>query len=176
MANIACLMGQDFEDSEFRVPYDRWKQAGHKIEVIGAKAGEDLAGKKGKERFRTEKSIDDANPGDYDALFIPGGHSPDNLRADPRFVNWVKKFDASGKPILAICHGAQLLLSADLVKGRTLTAWKTVQKDLAAAGANVKDEAVVWDRNWITSRNPNDLDAFCQAGIDALQAELGANI
>ncbi len=174
MANIACILGPDFEDSEFKVPYDRWRQAGNRIDIIGAQAGEELNGKKGKERARAEKSIDDVSPDDYDALFIPGGHSPDHLRADPRFVNFVKRFDASGKPILAICHGAQLFLSAGIVKGRTLTAWKTVQDDLRQAGANVKDEPVVFDRNWVTSRNPNDLDAFVQAGVECLRAEAGA--
>lgn len=174
MAKIACLLGADFEDSEFRVPYDRWKDAGNRIEVIGARAGEELAGKKGKERCRTDRSIADVSPDDYDALFIPGGHSPDHLRADGRFVDFVKRFDASGKPILAICHGAQLFLSAGLVKGRTLTAWKTVQDDLRAAGANVRDEPVVYDRNWVTSRNPDDLDAFTQAGLDVLRQEAGA--
>ena len=174
MAKIACLLGPEFEDSEFRVPYDDWKKAGHRIDVIGARAGEELSGKKGKERFRAEKSIDDVSPDDYDALFIPGGHSPDHLRADGRFVDFVKRFDGSGKPILAICHGAQLFLSAGIVRGRTLTAWKTVQADLAAAGAHVRDEPGVHDRNWITSRNPGDLDAFSRAGRDAREERAGA--
>lgn len=174
MAKIACIIGKDFEDSEFKVPYDRWRKAGHQIELVGANTGDELQGKKGKETVRTEQSIDKVSPDDYDALFIPGGHSPDHLRADPRFVNFVKQFDASGKPIFAICHGAQLFITADIVKGRTLTAWKTVQDDLRHAGANVKDEPVVFDRNWVTSRNPNDLDAFVQAGIETLQTGAGA--
>lgn len=174
MAKIACLLGQDFEDSEFRVPYDNWKAAGHRIDVIGTKAGEELKGKKGKEQYKTDKSIDDVTPDNYDALFIPGGYSPDHLRADNRFVDFVKRFDTTGKPIFAICHGAQLFVSAGIVKGRTLTAWKTVQDDLRAAGANVKDEPVVYDRNWITSRNPGDLDAFWRAGNDTLQEQIGA--
>jgi protease I len=174
MAKIACLLGAEFEDSEFRVPYDRWKNAGNRIDIVGAKTGEELNGKKGQEKVRADRAIDDVSPDDYDALFIPGGYSPDHLRADPRFVNFVKRFDASGKPILAICHGAQLFLSAGIVKGRTLTAWKTVQDDLRAAGANVRDQPVVQDRNWVTSRNPGDLDAFSQAGLDYLRQEAGA--
>ena len=105
---------------------------------------------------------------EYDALVIPGGQSPDHLRADARFVELVKKFDATGRPLAAVCHGPQLLITARLVKGRTLTAWKTIQEDLRQIGAHVKDEPVVIDRNWITSRQPSDLEAFSQATLEAL--------
>lgn len=169
MAKVACILGEEFEDSEFRVPYERMKKAGIDVEIIGAKPGQELHGHKGKEKVTTEKGIDEVKPANYDALFIPGGYSPDHLRADERFVEFVKETDELKKPIAAICHGAQLLMSAGLVKGRTLTAWKTVQGDLELAGADVKDEPVVVDDNWITSRNPGDLEQFSEAVVQRLQ-------
>jgi deglycase len=166
---IACVLGQGFEDSEFRIPYDRLKQEGYQVDIIGVKAGEELKGYKGKEKVRAEKSIDEVNPDDYDALLIPGGQSPDHLRVDKRMVGFVKAFEEGGKLIAAVCHGPQLLIAAHLVKGRTLTAWQTIQDDLQQIGANVKDEPVVKDRNWITSRKPDDLQAFSEAIVEELE-------
>ena len=167
---IACVLGQGFEDSEFRVPYDRLKEEGYQVDVIGVKAGEELKGYKGKEKVKVEKSIDQVKAEDYDALLIPGGQSPDHLRADRRMVEFVKKFDQAGKPIAAVCHGPQLLIAAHLVKGRTLTAWQTIQDDLRQIGATVKDEPVVRDRNWITSRKPDDLEQFSDAIVESLES------
>jgi protease I len=101
-------------------------------------------------------------------LLIPGGYSPDKLRADDRFVKFVRDFDATKRPIAAVCHGPQLLLTAELVQGRTLTAWKTIQGDLRQAGARVQDQEVVVDDNWITSRKPDDLEAFSAKLIEEL--------
>lgn len=165
---VACLLGQGFEDSEFRVPYDRLRRAGLEIDVIGATAGEELRGYRGKERVETDCGIDDVDPQDYDALLIPGGQSPDHLRADPRFVDFVRRFDAMGRPVAAVCHGPQLLISAGLVRGRTLTAWKTIQEDLRQIGAHVKDAPVVVDGGWITSRQPSDLEVFSETIIRVL--------
>ena len=167
--SIACVLGQGFEDSEFRVPYDRLKEEGYQVDVIVVKAGEELKGYKGKEKVKVEKSIDQVKAEDYDALLIPGGQSPDHLRADRRMVEFVKKFDQAGKPIAAVCHGPQLLIAAHLVKGRTLTAWQTIQDDLRQIGATVKDEPVVRDRNWITSRKPDDLQQFSDAIVEELE-------
>jgi protease I len=168
-ARVALLLGQGFEDSEFRVPYDRLRSAGHVVEIIGTKPGEELAGYKGKEKATAERSIDEVRPEDYDALLIPGGQSPDHLRADPRFVEFVKRFDRTGRPLAAVCHGPQLLISAGLVGGRTVTAWKTIQEDLRQIGANVVDRPVVVDGNWITSRQPQDLEEFSAALLQALE-------
>jgi len=174
---IACVLGQGFEDSEFRVPYDRLKEEGYQVDVIGVKAGEELKGYKGKEKVNVEKSIDQVKAEDYDALLIPGGQSPDHLRADRRMVEFVKKFDQAGKPIAAVCHGPQLLIAAHLVKGRTLTAWQTIQDDLRQIGATVKDEPVVRDRNWITSRKPDDLQQFSDAIVEELErSESGVDV
>jgi protease I len=166
---VACLLAAEFEDSEFEVPYLTFRQAGFDVDIIGAKVGQTVKGHMSKISVKIEKSIDDVSPDDYDLLFIPGGHSPDYLRADNRFVEFARNFDGTGKPIATLCHGPQLLAAAHLVKGRTLTAWRTIQDDLAQMGANVKDEAVVKDGNWITSRNPNDLPAFSRAAVEALR-------
>ncbi|RPH69809.1 MAG: type 1 glutamine amidotransferase [Myxococcaceae bacterium] len=167
---VAILLGQDFEDSEFKVPYDRLKAEGFEVDIIGREAGEELRGKKGKVTVKATRSIADARPREYDALVIPGGYSPDKLRADERFVRVVREFDALKKPLAAVCHGPQLLITAGLVKGRTLTAWSTIQEDLRQAGANVKDEPVVKDGLWITSRKPEDLEQFADALIAALRS------
>ncbi len=166
---IACLLGQGFEDSEFRVPYDRLRSEGYQVDIIGVKAGEELKGYKGKEKVTAEKAIDQVKPDDYDALLIPGGQSPDHLRVDRRMVEFVKAFDRDGKLIAAVCHGPQLLIAAHLVKGRSLTAWQTIQDDLQQVGATVKDEPVVIDRNWITSRKPDDLPQFSDAIVDQIE-------
>ena len=172
---IACVLGQGFEDSEFRVPYDRLKKEGYQVDIIGVKAGEELKGYKGKEKVKAEKSIEEVKADDYDALLIPGGQSPDHLRVNKRMVDFVAAFDRAGKLIAAVCHGPQLLIAAHLVKGRTLTAWQTIQDDLQQIGATVKDQPVVKDRNWITSRKPDDLQQFSDALIEELESgEAGA--
>jgi protease I len=163
MARIAFVLGEDFEDSEFRKPYDGLKESGHQIEVLGAKAGQQVAGKRGKERFTIEKAAADADPESYDALVIPGGYSPDHLRTEPDVVGFVAAMVDSGKLIAAVCHGPQLLIEADAVDGKTLTSWPSVKTDLQNAGANWVDQEVVIDGRMITSRKPDDLPAFTRA-------------
>ena len=163
---IACLLADEFEDSEYRIPVDHLRSAGHDVVIIGKDRGQRLHGKRGKETVTADLSIDEVMPEDFGVLFIPGGHSPDNLRADPRFVDFVAAFDETGKLIAAVCHGPQLLLSADRVKGRRMTAWRTVQADLERAGADVVDEPVVVEGNLLTSRQPGDLEMFSQAILD----------
>ena len=165
---IACLLANEFEDSEFQVPCDWLSAAGYPVEIIGAKAGDTLRGEKGRETAIVDLSIDEADVDSYEGLLIPGGHSPDYLRADDRFVEFVRAFDATGRPLAAVCHGPQLLLTAELQVGRTLTAWKTIQGDLRQAGANVVDREVVVDDNWITSRKPDDLYAFTSKFVERL--------
>jgi len=170
---IACVLANGFEDSEFKKPYDAFRAAGHEVTIIGLKAGEPLQGYRGKEKTKAEKGIDEVRPDQFDALFIPGGQSPDHLRVDDRVVNFVRAF--RDRPIFAVCHGPQLLITAELVRGRKMTAWKTVQVDLKNAGANVVDEEVVVDRNLVTSRKPEDLDAFIRESMAQLGAGAGAH-
>jgi len=165
---IACVLGPKFEDSEFKDPYEAFRAAGHEVTVVGLEAGAQLEGDKGKVKATIDKSLKDVKPDQFDALFIPGGSSPDKLRAHDDAVAFVKAFMRAGKPVFAICHGPQLLLSADEYKSHRMTAWKTIQGDLKRAGANVVDEEVVVDRNLVTSRQPSDIPAFIRESLKVL--------
>ena len=165
---IACVLGPKFEDSEFQQPYDAFRLAGHDVTVIGLEADASLEGDNGKVRAKIERAFKDVKPDAFDALFIPGGSSPDKLRAHDEAVRFVKDFMRSGKPVFAICHGPQLLLTADEFKGHRMTAWKTVQGDLKKAGANVVDQEVVVDHNLVTSRQPSDIPAFIRESMKIL--------
>src|SRR6266576_5049591 len=166
---IACVLDVDYEDSEFKEPYYACRKAGHQVTIIGLKAGKELKGKKGQVTTKAEVGIDQARPDQFEALFIPGGYSPDNLRADPKMVGFTKELFDADKPVFAICHGPQLLITARVVKGRKLTAWKTIQDDLAQVGANVVDQEVVVDRNLVTSRQPSDIPAFIRESLKVLE-------
>jgi len=166
---IACLLDSDFEDSEFKQPYDAFLKEGHRVTVIGLESGKELKGKKGQVTTKAEAGIDQVSPEQFDALFIPGGSSPDHLRANPKMVSFTKWFFDHEKPVLAICHGPQLLITAGVVKGRTLTAWQTIQDDLKQVGANVVDRDVVVDRNLVTSRKPADIPAFIRESSKLLE-------
>jgi protease I len=166
---IACVLGPRFEDSEFKEPYDALRKAGHEVTIVGLQAGAQLEGDKGKVTTTVEKSFTDVNPQDFDALLIPGGGSPDKLRAHDAAVSFVKAFMEAKKPVMAICHGPQLLLTADEYKDHRMTAWKTVQGDLKKAGANVVDQEVVVDRNLVTSRQPSDIPAFIRESLKVLE-------
>jgi protease I len=163
MSNIAFVLGDDFEDSEFRKPYDELKAKGHIIEIIGAKAGETVKGKHGKEAIEIEKAAADIDANDYDALVIPGGYSPDHLRMNEKVVEFTQTMLRAGKVVAAVCHGPQLLIEAEGVKGRVVTSWPSVRKDLENAGATWVDEEVHVDGKLITSRKPDDLAAFTKA-------------
>jgi protease I len=170
---IACILAGGFEDSELRKPADAFRAAGHEVVIIAEKRGQELKGKRGKEKVKADVGIDEARPENFQALFIPGGHSPDHLRADERFVKFTRAF--SDRPIFAVCHGPQILISAEIVRGKTMTAWKTVQVDLRNAGANVVDKEVVVDGSLVTSRQPSDLDAFSGAALSLLGSGAGAH-
>jgi protease I len=168
MARIACLVGPEFEDSELAVPVKRLEDAGHEVELIGSQGGQELTGKRGKEKVKSSAGVRERRPDQYDALLIPGGHAPDYLRIDHDVVQFVREFGGTGRPIAAVCHGPQLLIEAGLVDGVRMTSWPSVMTDLRNAGATVVDEQVVEDRQFITSRNPDDLEAFSAALIERL--------
>jgi len=167
---IACLATQLFEDSELQEPKKALEAAGHEV-VIVAPRKEELRGLHGRASVKPHAAIDEVTPEEFDALFIPGGFSPDQLRADDRFVKFVKRFAALDRPIMAICHGPQLLFTAGVLEGRRVTAWKTVQGDLRRAGIDVVDEEVVRDERLVTSRQPTDLPAFNEAIVEMLAEE-----
>lgn len=170
---IACLLDAGFEDSEFRKPFDAFTEAGHQVTVIGHEAGKEVQGYRGKERSTTDKGIEQVQPDQFDALFIPGGYSPDHLRGNPAVVQFTKAFFTAGKPVFAVCHGPQLIIAAGEYK-RRLTAWTTIQDDLRKLGADVVDEEVVVDGNLVTSRKPDDLDAFTRESLRLLEKQPAA--
>lgn len=160
MARIAFVLAEDFEDSEFRKPYDGLVEAGHQIDVLGAKAGAVVKGKGGKEQVTIDAAAEGADPARYAALVIPGGYSPDHLRIEPGVVAFVAGMVEADKIVAAVCHGPQLLIETDSVRGKTLTSWPSVKKDLQNAGASWVDREVSVDGRLITSRKPDDLPAF----------------
>ena len=168
MAKVAFVLADMFEDSEFRVPYDRIREAGHEVAVVGQEAGKEVKGKQGEETFKPKVTADSVSPGDFDALVIPGGYAPDKLRTDEGIVKFVRAFVDADKPVAAICHAGSLLVEADAVRGRTVTSWPSVKTDLENAGARWVDREVVEDGNLITSRKPDDLDAFTGAILGRL--------
>lgn len=167
---VAVLMTQNFEDSEAREPLEALHSNGFEVEIISPMAGEQLKGQKGEFQVASHKSIATAQAADYEALVIPGGHSPELLRGEPGAVEFVKEFGKLGRPLAAVCHGPQLLISAELVRGKKMTCYKTVAVDLKNAGALYQDAPLVVDGNFITSRQPSDLPQFCQALVDALHS------
>lgn len=169
MAKIAFVLETDYEDSEFQEPYDELRSE-HECVVIGTEAGKDLSGKKGSSSVTTDVAIDDVDPGDFDALVIAGGYSPDKLRLNSGMVDFTRKFFEERKPVAAICHAGQLLAEAEVVDGKRVTSWPSVRKELELSGADWVDEEVVVDGNLITSRNPGDIPAFISALKDHLSS------
>lgn len=170
---VAVVLAPNFEDVEATEPISALNEAGAETIVIGIETGK-ITGKKGAVIEATE-TFDSVNAADFDMLLIPGGGSPENLRIDDKAVAFTKSFTESGKPVGAICHGAQLLISADVLKGRTLTAVKKVRDDVKNAGGNYVDEPLVVDGNLITSRVPGDLPVFNEALVKALDVPATAN-
>jgi protease I len=168
MARIGVLIENMFEDSEYKKPAAAFKKAKHELVHIGVKKGI-VKGEKTGMKVKVEKAARDVTAGDFDALFIPGGYSPDRLRSHDEVVAFVKQFAATGKPIFFICHGAQLLITANLLKGRRITGWKSIIQDIKNAGAEYIDQEVVEDGNFISSRYPADLPAFIKASLDKLK-------
>jgi protease I len=173
MAKVAMPVGEGFEDSELSRPCESLKEAGHEVVILGVERGARVWGKNGKTMATIDATPDQLDPATFDALVIPGGQSPDHLRIHPSMVSFVRRFGESNKTIAAICHGPQLLIEADLVEGREVTSWPSVRKDLENAGARWVDRAVVEDDNLITSRRPEDLDAFCAAILARLPLAIG---
>lgn len=165
---VAVVLAPNFEDVEATSPIEALEKAGATVTIIGTETGE-IKGKKG-EVISSTLTFSDVSPSEFDMLVIPGGGSPENLRIDDSAVEWTRQFVDSGKPVGAICHGAQLLISSDSLRGRTLTAVNKVRDDIKNAGGNYVDEPVVVDGNLITSRVPDDLPQFNEALTTALKS------
>lgn len=171
---IMILATDGFEQSELLKPKETLEQAGFTTHVVSLEPGEIKGWDEDDwgQSVPVDKTLDEVEVGQYDALLLPGGQiNPDKLRAEGKAVQLVKDFAQSGKPVAAICHAPWLLVEADLVRGRTVTGYKSIRTDLKNAGANVVDQEVAVDGNFITSRNPDDIPAFSQALIKMLQEE-----
>lgn len=169
MSKIVAILGDMFEDVEYVKPAKAFKENGHEITIVGLKKGEKVTGKRGNTTETIEKSFKDVSVDDFDALFIPGGYSPDHLRVDENAVEFTKEFVNSGKPVFAICHASQILITAQVIKGRKITGWKSIIQDIKNAGATFIDEEVVEDGNLISSRGPPDIPAFIKASLKKLK-------
>lgn len=168
MSKVATLITDQFEDVEFTQPADAIRQAGHEVVTIEKEAGKTVSGKHG-EQVTIDKAIDDVSPQQFDALLIPGGFSPDLLRDDERFVQFTKSFMDDKKPVFAICHGPQLLITAKALEGRHATGYKSIRVDMEYAGAHFEDsEVVVCGDQLVTSRTPDDIPAFNEALLKLL--------
>jgi len=166
MAKIAVIIDDMFEDVEYTEPADAFRGEGHELMHIGLKQGKKVKGKKKGTEVTIDRSVKDVSPDQFDALLIPGGYSPDRLRADKDAVIFTRKFLDSGKPVFSICHGPQLLISANRIRGRKMTGWKSIVQDIKNAGALFEDKKVVVDGNLISSRRPSDLPAFIEAALN----------
>jgi len=160
MANVAFLLADGYEDSEMDHPYQAVKRARHNAVIIGLKNGEQLKGKKGRSYYVAEMGIADANPLDFDAVIIPGGLAPERLRNDVNILQFVQKLHEQRKLIAAICHGPQVFVSADIIRGKKVTCYAGMQDEVKDAGAEYVDREVVVDHHLITSRMPEDEPAF----------------
>lgn len=160
---VAILVTDGFEQVELTEPKKALEEAGAQALIVSPQSGE-IQGMNHDEkadRFSVDVALGQAAPGEFDAVVLPGGAlNADHLRVVPEAQNFVRQIDKTGKPIAVICHGAWLLASARLIKGRRMTSYHTIQDDLRNAGADWQDAEVVRDRNWVSSRKPADLPAF----------------
>ena len=172
-ARILIVATDGFEEWELFGPREILQKRGAEVVLASLKLDpiqatvHDDPGK----TIRPDVLVDDANADDFDALILPGGvRNPDHLRLHGNVIDLINAFDRQGKPIGAICHGPWLLVEADLLRGKTATSWPSIRTDLKNAGANVVDEAAVTDRNIVTSRNPDDVEAFTIAVIGLVES------
>jgi len=167
IVNALILSADNFEDSELFVPYYRLKEAGIMV-TVAAPAGRTIKGKHGYE-VGIDLLLAAVNPDDYALLVLPGGSAPEAVRREPAALAVCQRFFADGKPVAAICHGPQTLISAGLLKGRRATCYRTVAGEMRAAGALYEDREVVVDGNLVTSRQPSDLPAFMRETMKLLK-------
>jgi protease I len=165
---IAILVEDGFEDLELTGPLDTLRAAGAQMTLVGPSAHVEYRGKRGQATVTSDVAAGSVHVRDFDALVVPGGHAPDRMRMRHAMVDLVRDTMMAGKPVAAICHGPQVLISADVLRGRTLTCWPSIAIDVKNAGGLYVDKPVVEDGNLITSRKPDDVPAFNEAIIRAL--------
>ncbi|MFZ3207564.1 MAG: type 1 glutamine amidotransferase domain-containing protein [Geobacteraceae bacterium] len=160
------ISANNFEDSELLVPYYRLKEANVEVEVASLSRGT-ITGKHGYE-VAVDRIFDEVNPDDYEILILPGGAAPTEVRKEPKALEIARSFMARNKPVAAICHGPQILISTGLLQGRRATCYRSVADELKKAGALYEDQDVVVDGNLVTSRQPADLPAFMRETMKKL--------
>jgi protease I len=166
---IAALVDNGFEQVELTEPKKAFEKEGARVDIVSPQKNKVKGWQHTQwgDEFDVTRQLDAAQADEYDALFLPGGvMNPDQLRMNPRAVEFVRAFVESGKPIAAICHGPWTLIEAGAVKGRRMTSWPSLKTDLRNAGAEWVDEPVVVDHGLVTSRNPHDIPAFSAKAIE----------
>ena len=164
---IAILVDNIYQDQEVWYPYFRFKEAGATVVTVGAKAGETYTSKYGYPVV-SDVAYEGARSADFDGVIVPGGYAPDHIRRHTAANRFVHEMNKEGKLVASICHGAWVLCSAEMLKGRRATCFFAIKDDVIHAGARYEDAEVVVDGNLVTSRKPEDLPAFCRASIEVL--------
>jgi protease I len=172
---VAVLAENLYEDLELWYPLIRLKEAGAEVSVVAPTAGETYKSKHGLE-VKSDLAAEEADVKEFDAVVIPGGFAPDYMRRSEAMVRFVKDAYDEKKVVAAICHAGSMLVSAKVLKGKTVTCYKSIKDDVINAGGNYVDKAVVRDGDLITSRVPDDLPAFCSEIISALTTSRTAEI
>jgi protease I len=160
---VAILIEKNFEDSEFQIPYTALQEAGAEVTVLGSRMNETYTGKQGVVSIKPDGTTTEARAEDFDAVIIPGGMAPDTMRTNMKTVRFVQDAVEQNKLVAAVCHGPQVLIEGDLLRGRRATGFRAIRKDMQNAGASFTDEPLVVDGNLITSRRPGDLPIFTVA-------------
>ena len=165
---VAILIENGVEDVEFQVPYKAIQMAGAEVVVLGSRMDEQYTGKQGKLSIKADGTTTESLASEFDAVIIPGGMAPDKMRVNPNTVRFVQEAMAQGKLVAAVCHGPQVLINGDLLRGKKATGFIAIRQDMINAGANYVNAPLVVDGNLITSRQPGDLAIFTTAILSRL--------
>jgi protease I len=169
---IAILATNGFEEVELSSPKEYLEKEGWKVEIVSPESGsiKSWASTDWGKDYKVDRELKNSNANDYDALVLPGGViNPDKLRTNEDALSFIKEFFKAGKPVASICHGPQILISAELVKGRKMTSYPSIKVDLVNAGAEWHDQEVMVDKGLVTSRDPNDLPAFNRKMVEEIK-------
>jgi len=167
MAKVCFLLADNYEDSEMVNPYNAVKEAGHEAVIVGLEKGTELKGKKGAS-YTSDAAIDQVHANQYDAIVIPGGSAPEDLRVNDQVVEFVKQVNEQGEVTAGICHAPQLMISADILEGKNTACFIGIHEDVKNAGSNVLDQEVVVDGKIIISRTPKNEPAFIEEILNKL--------